>query len=77
MKRDYIIRFEQNGEIKRNFHDTLTKQEKEFEKMKKDSSIIWAELLHEPLEEDDVQHVIDSFEKNVVEVLGQRIVLNK
>lgn len=73
---DYVIRYGNEESIERTFYDSITIQRKRFEEMKKDNSVIWAELIHEPLNEPEVQHIVDSFEKQVVDILGKKLVIN-
>ncbi len=76
MSEDYVVRYgNQNGVIDRTFYTTYKQALKQFNKFKQDSDITWAELLYEPLNE-DVQQVVDSFEKQVVNVLGVDVVIN-
>lgn len=73
---DYVVRYGYENKTNRTDYDTLPNAKKQFEKLKRDSGVTWAELLHEPLDDEDKQIVIDSFEKPVIEFLGQKIVIN-
>lgn len=73
---DYVLRYGNDECVNRSDYDTLPNIRKQFEKLKKDSSVTWAEILHEPLDAEDVQEVIDTFEKPVIDVLGMKVVVN-
>lgn len=73
---DYVLRYGNENTTNRTDYDTLQNIRKIFNKLKKDSSVTWAEILHEPLEKEDVQELIDEFEKPVIDFLGNKIVVN-
>ena len=76
MSADYVIRYGNESKTERSDYDTLPNIKKQFEKLKSDSGVIWAEILYEPLNEEDKQIVIDEFEKQVVDFFGQKVVIN-
>ena len=73
---DYVLRYGAENTTNRTDYDTLPNIRKIFNKLKKDSSVIWAEILYEPLENEDVQELIDEFEKPVINFFGHNVVVN-
>lgn len=73
---DYVLRYGGETSTNRTNYDTLPNIRKTFNKFKKDSSVLWAEILYEPLEKEDVQELIDEFEKPVIDFFGRSVVVN-
>ena len=62
---DFVIRYGDEEQIFRTQYMTFKDANKEFNKLKLDSKVIWAELIYEDLNKLDHQEVLDSFEKQV------------
>jgi hypothetical protein len=73
---DYVMRYGNDIETNRTDYGSLNEIQKEFQKKKKDSSCIWAEILFEPLNVSDKQVIIDSFEKEITNIFGKNCVVN-
>ena len=76
MSEDYVVRYGYENKTNRTEYTTQEKARKEFEKLKLDSSVTWAELLYEPLAEEETQILIDEFEKQIIYFFGQKLVFN-
>ena len=65
----------------KNVSDWMTKSEaqKKFNKLKNEKVLktVWAELIYSPLDEEsgDEELVIDSFTRNVVTIMGKKMVV--
>jgi hypothetical protein len=73
---DYVMRYGNDIETNRTDYDSLNEIQKEFQKKKKDSSCICAEILFEPLNIPDKQVIINSFEKEIINIFGKKCVVN-
>lgn len=76
MNADYVLRYRYENKTNRTDYDTLPNIRKIFNKLKKDSSVVWAEILYEPLDKEDVQELVDEFEKPVIDFFGKKCVIN-
>ena len=73
---DYFVRYGDNVCTSRTDYEPLEKCIKFFNKLKSDSKVIWAEIIHEPLDLCDEQIVVDNFEKQTINMLGKQVVVN-
>ena len=73
---DYIVRYGYKDTYNRTDYKTLEQCKKQFKKFKADSRVTWAEIIYEPLDNEEETQIIDSFKKQVINVLGKEVVIN-
>lgn len=65
---DYVIRYGNDNTTNRTDYMTLNKAEKEYNKIQLDVNTTWKELIHEPLEQEDVQNILKSDSVQIVDI---------
>ena len=73
---EYIVRYGNESFTTRTDYQPLQECTKFFNKLKSDSKVVWAEIIHEPLDSYDEQIILDSFEKQIIDILGKKVVVN-
>ena len=66
---DYVVRYgNDNGYVERSDYMTKTQAEKFYNKIELNTETTWKELLHEPLEEEEIQKIIKSDSVKIVDL---------
>ena len=66
---DYVVRFgNDNGYIERSDYMSKEQAEKFYNKIELSTRTTWKELLHEPLEDENVQEIIKSDSVKIVDL---------
>ena len=66
---DYVVRFgNDNGYVERSDYMSKEQAEKFYNKIELSTRTTWKELLHEPLEKEDVQEIIKSDSVKIVDL---------
>lgn len=66
---DYVVRFgNDNGYVERSDYMSKGQAEKLYNKIELNTRTTWKELLHEPLEKEDVQEIIKSDSVKIVDL---------
>lgn len=75
MEEDFIVRYgNEKGLLGRSEYMNLKDATKLYDSLTKDKAT-WKELIHEPLNQEDVSNVLKSEEHEVIYVLGSRLVV--
>lgn len=72
---DFIIRYGNDCETHRGFHDTYDNVMKEYNSIKLNANVTWKQVLWEPLDKSDVQVVVKEDSVKVMEILGAQFII--
>ena len=74
---EYVVRYgNEESVLGRSDYDTLKNCEKFISKLTNNSDVTWFELLYEPLDEDDAQYIVRRGEKDLIDLFGNKVVVN-